>query len=68
MEQFESPFLLAPVYKHLYSIAFFLFKKNNHMMLPYRIGMLTCMYLILHIILLSNKMKPSVSKPLVFIG
>ena len=38
------------------------------MMLPYGIGMLTCRYLILHIILLSNKMKPSVSKPLVFIG
>lgn len=38
------------------------------MMLPYGIGMLTSMDLKLHVILLSNEMKPSVFKPLVFIG
>lgn len=38
------------------------------MMLPYGIGMLTSMGLKLHVILLSNEMKPAVFKPLVFIG
>lgn len=37
-------------------------------MLPYGIGMLTSMDLTLHVILLSNEMKPAVFKPLVFIG
>lgn len=49
-----------------FPIFFFFF--NNQMMLPYGIRMLTYMYLRLHIILLSNEMKPLVFKFLLFIG